>query len=694
MTQKRPPFPDAIAARLIPKILDKDSLIVRCLFPILLKYMRNSLPFRRVVRSAPRAPGMMRGMAGLLALMLMTGQTAPVAAAPRQALLIEGKRTLYQRIITKPGADLRPACTEQPGAPVPVFSIYYVYGRTGDCVEVGVNATGESRGFIPADRATDWQQSIVVAFNNRAEAGRERQLFFDTADHLQTTLEQGDAPAAMAALRTAAAAGTPPPDSGVLAIEPEQMIDIEQNFYLLPILGFEAAFLPGGQEGNYLRVASIARPAAAPAAPAAMPAPPSGLDAGIVFVIDTTKSMQPYIDQTLAAVRQIQSVLTSSGNGGAIRFGLTVFRQSTRTNPGIGYHVQQVLPLSSGSTADVFLRDLGAIRAASVSTDGFNEDSLGGIYSVISETDWQPFGARYVVLVTDAGPRDPGHGDVLAPGLGTDQIADLARRRGVRVIALHLRTPSGRDNHEYAADQYRRLTTLDGGDAYLPIPDGRLADFGRQVDSIGRALVANINATVAGRPIQPVDDTPAAEVMARLGRALQLEYFGSRENAAAPEFFEAWTIDKALDDTAVHALDERVMLTKNQLSSLADALRPIVEEGEAPGSQADPATFFQRVQELAARANNDTRQISEDTPLGDLLGEYLADLPYKSYVLNLTTRDWVQFNRQKQREILSALKSKLSYYQIIHNTPARWLQLDPAASDGETVTLIPLYQLP
>lgn len=638
----------------------------------------------------------------LLAAATLSGMTVAAGADTRDALRQPGKRTLYQRVITKPGAVLADSCdaTAQSGTKLPAFSIYYVYSRYDGCVEIGANTNGLAKGFVKEDMTVDWKQSIVVAFNNRSDAGRQRQILFKDMQALQTATDPSTGVGALTDLRTQAESGTLPDSGGVIAIEPAAAVDIEQNFYVLPILDFQSVFLAGGQDGNFQRlnflrigaVSDVQDPKAPPRP--AVQKPVAKPTVALAFIIDTTRSMQPYIDQATDVVRQVQSKLSAADVVGDVRFGIVGFRQSVEKNPGVEYHVKTLLPLGPQSDAAALLKELSTVQAATIPTKGFDEDSFGAVREAIDQLDWSGSQARIAVLITDAGPADPQNPDSLAGGIGAEQLADLARRKGIRFFVMHLLTPPGRQDHEFAEGQYRKLTTVDGHDAYLPIAEGKISEFGEQVQQLYDTLVNLIRSTAKGETLQPVDSSPSAAVMARVGRALQLEYFGQRQDAAVPQFFEAWTTDMSLEDPTVPALDERVMLTKNQLSSLAGALRPIVEQGEAPGSQADPADFFRRVQELAARANNDTRQISDATPLGDVLGEYLQDLPYRSYVLNLTGADWVSFNRQKQREILTMLKSKLAYYEMIHSTPAKWIKLDEDADDGELVTLVPLYQLP
>ena len=624
----------------------------------------------------------------ILALAVAIVATSGQALA-REALLMEGKQALHQRIITKASADLvdgPSASAQMVEADLPPMSIYYVYARENGMVEVGTNASGDTSGWINADDTVDWRQSIVVEFNNRANAQRERILFFSDRDALDGMLNTQDFETEIAQARTdmlEGRAGT----SGVVAIEPEFFINIESNFYLLPILQYEEAFLPYGQIGNYLEVASL------PAHPAE-PEQDSDFRAGVVFVIDTTMSMQPHIDQTRRAVERIQQVLGASDEGENLRFGLVGFRQAVALNPGVDYHVREFLKLSDEATADVFLDKIAGLEAAHLPTQGFDEDAIGGVYDAIQNMDWSPFQARYVIVISDAGPLAGGTEGNFAADIGVEQISSLAEQKKIRLVGIHLKTPAAPDDHAYAEAAYRTMTMRDGQSAYLGIAGGKADAFAPEINSMAHQLVDNTAAVREARPIEAVNDTMGAQLMARAGRAMELEYIGATEGESAPDFFRAWTTDMATENPAIRALDVRLMLTRNQLSSLSTALRSIVEAGEGSLALSDPLEFFRQAQELAARASNDTRQIGDDTPLGDVMGEYLDGLPYRSPVLSLTSQDWVTMGRASQRDLLLALKSKLALYERIHNNPDKWIKLHPTAQEGESVTTIPLYQLP
>ncbi|MEO9777235.1 vWA domain-containing protein [Roseibium sp.] len=636
-------------------------------------------PFRRLSLCLPGT-----GIAALIFLAIACQTSAQAATA----LLEPGTSQIYQRIITKPDGVL----VEAPAsgsrvieADVAAFSIFYVFDRTNGYVAVGANINGDAKGWIAETHVVKWRSPVVVAFNNREEANRPQQLFFDSKASLESVVHDEETVTLVSGLTAAAQAGNPP-SAGVVALEPEHMIDIEQNFYLFPILDFSHSRLAFRQRGYLLEVASISE------------SEPEQQNrqfrAGIIFVIDTTKSMQPYIDQTREAIRSIQQTLSTSEFGSDVRFGLVGFRQAPGNRTGLEYHVKTFLELAEDSTAEKFVEVIGTMSAATVSTEGFTEDAIGGLYEAIEETDWDGITSKYVVLVTDAGPRPSVMGDNHAGAMNIEQLTALAERKRIRLLAMHLKTDAGQPDHEYARRAYTAATLRHGHPSYIPIEGGKPEAFRDQAGNISRQLVENVTAAREGRVPEAINDSLGAQFMARAGRAMQLEYVGAAQGTEAPRFLRSWTSDMALINPRTRALDVRVLMTRNQLSTLAQMLQPLVEQAMAPGMDADALTFFQRLQEIAAQSNTDGAQIADINPTGLVLEEFLSRLPYRSDILYLQEEDWVRMSRPDQRSLIHGLSSKLRYYQTVHDAPDRWVQLDPTASPGESVILMPLSQMP
>ena len=70
---------------------------------------------------------MLRSLALAFVALLVVAQ--PGFAADRKPLLMEGKKTLYQRVLAQPDAQLFSKPGAADGKPVPAMSLYYVYAR-------------------------------------------------------------------------------------------------------------------------------------------------------------------------------------------------------------------------------------------------------------------------------------------------------------------------------------------------------------------------------------------------------------------------------------------------------------------------------------------------------------------------------------------------------------------------------------
>ena len=614
-----------------------------------------------------------------LMLVPLLGLSHPAFA--REAMLMQGKKTLYRRIVTKPGSQLLSAASASAQVikgNVPAFSVYYVYGEKNGFTEVGVNSSGEAAGWIKSNKAVDWKQSIVVAFNNWAEAGRVRQLFYNNMDTLADDVEAFSSPDEFA-------------NSGnIVAVEPENAINDNNNFYLLPILDHESIYFPDGNEGNMLEVGSVTSASARRKV--------EDFRAGVVFVIDTTKSMGPYIRQTKEVIEQIGVQLENSPLAGKVSFGLVGFRQSIVTNPGVGYNVKNLLPLDQHSDVNQFLAAIDRMEVSKVPTVGFDEDSIGGISFAANDNNWQPYAAKYMILVTDAGAKAPELGDNYAQELDIPELAGDLNDKGIRLLVMHLKTPEGLKDHRTAELQYRQASRLVGSmnDLYTDISEGSVREFGNGVRLLASQIVTTSQDIQKDKEIQAPDasDNSTEANLRRAAKAFQLEYRGNQQGEQAPEFYRAWTIDRAFGDYARQALDIRILLTKNQLSTMAQNLREIVDQANKPGGIIDANAFFHSIQDLALRTSNDPTQIRDDQSLGDAIAEYLDDLPYKSQTTAMTMADWVAMRAPEQRDIMNGLESKLRYYERVHADPDRWFNLHENAAPGEAVTTISLDRMP
>jgi hypothetical protein len=638
----------------------------------------------------------------MLVLVLLACQAVTAHGADRP-LLMAGKHSLYQRVLSVPGARL----AAQPGGtadkPVVPFTAFYVYAREQqggrEWIEVGTNRHGSRAGWLPGAETIEWNHGLTAAF--RDPAGHDRVLLFRDSDSLREMAERSDL-GTYRQLYDAAVKGQLPDDSPVVAIQPAGHIDIQEDFYLVPIQRYEDVYL-GGAKARLLQVSSV--PLAADDAGAGR----RGYTAGLVFVVDSTLSMQPYLERTRAAVSTIFDTLREADLLGQMNFGLVAYRDNVAAAPGLDYLVRTYVDLDEGRDADGFLSRLKSLRDAGVSSRDFTEDAWAGVKQAIEGIDWSGHDARYIVLVTDAGAREADD-PLSSTGLDTDRLRQLAQEKGIAIFVLHLLTEATMPDHAADAAQYRRLADFPGiGSLYYGLPTGDVDEFGRVLDALagqitGQVRMAATNQT-APAPVPASDDAQLAELqerVAKLGYALRMRYLRKTADGKLPTMFDAWLLDRDFHDPQRHTLDVRVLLTRDQLSDLSDVLMQVLEAAEE--GLMSPQNFLSELQSLAATATRDPERLGATTAttsdtggsLADLgfMREYIEDLPYTGEVMGISLDDWQSWSTQEQIAFLNRLEDKVSYYRALHDHTDLWVSLDGGPVSGDAVYPIKLEQLP
>ena len=639
-------------------------------------------------------------------------QVETTTAQQRKPLLMPGKRTLYQKVITHPNTKLYTSAGESEpvlGKWVKPFTVFYVYQRTSvkgkPWLKVGLSSTEGASGWIEGSKASDWNQALTLIFTERT--GRQQALFFKDLESLQK-IAASSAPgkqAAELALRFAAIKEgniSRPSQFPITAVEPREEAVSRERFYLIPI--FQALELFEGVK--FLEVASID--------PGTAQLPEDvELHTGIAFVIDTTISMKPYINRTREAVRRIYDAIERAGLTDKVAFGLVAFRNSTKATPGVKYVAKVLSDLRDGRQREQFERALAEAQEAKISTHSFNEDAFAGLKMALEELNWAPYQSRLAFLISDAGAirnDDP----YSSTGMNETEIADMAAAKGVKIFALHLKTPAGkrRGNHPYAEAQYRVLTGHTDpmiGDLYVPIaadqPATGVQGFGRVVEGIADQMVELVRATSVGERLTlPEVSLPQPKDVAKeairkaviLGYAMQLDYLGSRGGVRAPEVITAWVSDMDLARPDTPTFKVSVLLTKNQLSDLSHRLQVILDQAQRT-KRTGAKDFFQSILAAAAQTSRDPLQFSRrpNQNLGELgfLAEFLDDLPYRSNIMLLTEEDWYRLSVGEQQAIVNGLKSKIKRYKHIHDDVANW-ETFGATEPGDAVYRVSLSLMP
>ncbi|MES2687305.1 MAG: vWA domain-containing protein [Pseudomonadota bacterium] len=629
---------------------------------------------------------------------------AVVFGQPKAPLLMDGKKTLYQRVLTRPGAVVaaKPgvAGTGKPAAP---FTVFYVYARVAEggsaWLLVGAGTQGKTDGYLKEADTVSWQHSITLAF--AAPTNRERVLFFREKAGLSALVNADNAASETQRIaKEISAKGTLGSGHAVIAAEPEKYIDLQKQFYLLPVLEASSTLLKSGHRARLVRVASVTQDvpsAPAAAAPAAGDAGISNFNSAVVFVIDATSSMQPYIDRTRKAMEEVLKQAEEGKVQNRIRFGLLGFQDDPAKTQGVEYLSRVFADPNQTSTKEQFMAAMQKIQATKSSTRAFAEDGYSALDEALRKINWNNFGGRYIVYITDASARE-GNSSLAASKMSTDQMRTNAQERGVAIYAMHIKTTEGQKDHAIAEAQFKRLTAWPGkGALYFPVEAGDPAKFEGDVKKMARALVEQVKSPEKALSAPPTGKGDAVQdSVDAVGRAMVLSYLGRQQGAKSPPMYEAWASDRDVKNREIPCFTVRVLLTKNQLSDLQNTLRRLVEAGEK--AQIDPGSFFNQLRSAAVAMGRDPSRLAQgqakNLEQSGLMGDYLEGLPYQSQLMSIDLTAWTNMGVGQSQAILDTIKSKIALYQRFHDDVDRWVKLNPAASDGDRVYPVPIDSLP
>ncbi len=637
---------------------------------------------------------------------------ADAAARPRTVPELPG---FYQRVLTLPGAKLyaEPNLTSAvQQARLPALSVLYVYDcQPGDCsgwLKVGAKADGTIDGWIDTAHAEDWRSMLVMQYAPRGQ--RHRVVMFKTHQALSALVTAEDGAAKAKAIIEQVEAGHADPNV-LAAVEPKAAVNPHNAFYLMPILFWDEGDFADGTPTRLLQIAGVNRLPPHPRPAPAPPPPAQKFRIGIVFVLETSNSMGPYIERTKEMIRETYRALEAAGTADRVEIGLVGYRANGDRDRRLEYTTRVFQPLALDAAPGQILAHLDDIHNARARSPGWDEDAIAGLYAAMNDLDWQPYAARIIVIVADSGAI--GGNNPLARYAGVDigNIVEIADRKNIAVFPVYLMTPRGArfGNRARAMAQWHTLGRTGDAtrDKFTGIQAGAIGPFGAALDRFSQSLVETVGTLAANHPIAPppvrASPTSDGDAAAGIGQALvnelfraQAEYLGTVAGTAAPTFFSAWVCDRDLVDPALPALQVRVFLTRNQLSELGASLARILDE--AKRATLSPQTFFDSLQRLSAVMSSDpNRQGAADAfaTIGGskLLPAYLKALPYRSKVLRMTQSIWLDLGLTGQQEFIDELESKLRSYHDIEQDNASWVDLG-GGDRGSEVYPVALAELP
>ena len=609
-------------------------------------------------------------------------------------------------------------------ANVAAFRPLYVFAREGidlshpaepqGWYQVGSNSS-QKLGWMQARDVLEWRQALVVAYTHPGgiAEGRKPVLMFNDVAALRRIVDAADMAGEAEAIYSAIDSAQLP--EAVVSMEPKRYIDINRQFYILPILDWEkldiygdevrllqiAAAVPGQRgadtlsDSGYLDQAATGRDVDQGA----------GLDnlaIDLVFVMDTTRSMQPYIDMTRDAVRRMVQT-TGARLQERVRFGLVGYRDSVKAVPAVEYTTHNFTPqlVDAEQLVELLTHEAKATPAGSLD---YAEEVFAGVDAGL-RSQWRPEALRFIVLVGDASAHPRGHAQNTT---GKDE-SDLRRElddANVHLISIHLQDERAVEDHDRAILQFGQLSRVRGSDgeqALVEVNAFEAGDFTAAVDSVVGGVVSRFERSLALRSLPPPPPMPefGAEpdaanqgqmALDKVWEAALIEYLG--KGARPPKDIVAWAMDRDLLNPSDPSLEVRVLVTREQLSTLVQALERVLNALEQ--SRTSQGEFFAALQSLSGQTLKRPEDLGSGMNLAEqgLLPAFIQSLPYHSDILTLTQEKYASLTPEQRVQLEWGLSAKLAQYRAINAQVDAWHRLNEADPASELVHPLHIDYLP
>lgn len=568
-------------------------------------------------------------------------------------------------------------------------------------------------GWMRASDVMQWRQPLVVVYtpkdeglDGNEETKRKSVLMFNQLEALESFIEEAEEDPESAEKVYTDIANKKQVEN-IISKEPEAYVDFKKEHYIYPIISFKrteingneslflqlATQLPGQRSDDSNKTILSNKKFQNDALKKSVLKEDSGIKADVVFVMDLTKSMKPFIEETKKAVSSLAEVFSKDVDD--LMLGLVGYRDDVNRIPEMEFTVKNFTPdMVDASHLITILQD--EVRQAEHNSDDFQEEVFAGVQEAAVNSNWRENALHIIVLIGDASSHIAGGKSTIDATASTlkDGVID---QRNIKIIALHIQDPKFKSDHPVAKQQFETLATVNkeqGTVTYFPIPfeHGQIGAFSKAINDLrtrvpeylgkkGRELV---NKSIGGK----VDSAnPNQKKIDKMMAALLVEFVGG---GTPPTDITGWVFDRDPTKPYLTSLETRILVSKGQLSKLHDALKDI-ETKYGEGKQSTE-NFFTSLQEASSGISKGSENITKIADVG-LLPAFINDLPYQSYILKLSKETFGAIGSSERAMFEADLKAKIAAYKRISADASEWITLsdDPNAEEW---CALPLNLLP
>jgi len=406
----------------------------------------------------------------------------------------------------------------------------------------------------------------------------------------------------------------------------------------------------------------------------------------VVFVIDATRSMLPYIKRTKNAVERMGRKILSMKERGAIRLGLWVYRdRMINTGISIGRVTEKILSLDGGEDYYKFLDAIDKISVSDFSSGDHEEAVLEGLFRAIVDSKFSKDGLKSIILIGNASGHNGKH-EKNPLELSISKIIDKASDKRIRISTLVLPGVCPKDYARFK-QQAKALSNGIGPKTkgiFKTVPDVDSLEGMQSFEKNVYDLLAHESVLLDDYISVHLNPDKISSVRPEF-RPIILVNLKHRNNMASgfeKNFSTGWIREKF---DGKNIIRPQVLISENELDVYTLLLRYIGHWNNKQ-SAIQQLEFTQMRTLGAAIGEND---LNSNQSISDVIEKKMG-LPIKTRLLKLTKNEIMNMNDTKKRAFLKAIQLKIEILDKYKNDPEQWVRL----SDDYAVTFVPIDELP
>ena len=403
-----------------------------------------------------------------------------------------------------------------------------------------------------------------------------------------------------------------------------------------------------------------------------------GLD--VVFVIDTTGSMQPMIDKTKEVCQSIAKQVNSSASKN-IHFGLVEYRDSEADDFG----ARVVCDLTQ--SYDAFLTRLGSLDADGGGDDP--EDVILGMKTAISDAKWHKNTSKHIILVGDAKNKATKAAGALTNfkklyDFANKDIGDDLQSKAFKRIIFHAIV--GRDEKEVVDEFHEVSENCDEEPGYY----GNMITDTNIANDMSEILRNGIRAVVS-------DDVPD-DIVTGKGSVIaksvwDLKKFVSKGQTVTSDGSDnnkALGFACARTNKEIKCAELNILVLRDEMEDFADALSRASSRLDKllSGKGGNIKVIFDSfLEEFVGIASGSVTDEDYEMDLEKILG---LQMPVKTKTLKKKIKDVMRMSDKERAEWMKDIKDARDRAKAILNKKEAWVD----TYDKQKFAFIPTADLP